>query len=396
MAHTTMVQQIVAVLLAISLLIPIHAEAVTHPPDTAAAAHILIDAQTGQIICGKHENQKLPMASTTKIMTTLLTLESGNLDDPFVVDAEAIHVEGSSMGLQEGDVVTKRALCVGMLLPSGNDAANAAAVAVAGNISSFLQQMNRRAAEIGMTRTSFASPSGLDAEGHGASAYDMALLARVALQNPDFAEICNQKAAEVSFGNPPYVRTLYNTNKLLTMSADIIGIKTGFTDAAGRCLVSACKRGKATLICVTLNDKNDWNDHLALYEYGFSIAESYTVALPTDLSLPVEGSEKTGVFVYAKEPLILTAWNGKPATIHSDILLPPFLTAPICKDERVGTLRYVSENGIIIDELPLYAADDSPIASTDPSKHTWWQRFFIWLYGTPAKPLQSAGSPHTE
>ena len=121
------------------------------------------------------------------------------------------------MGLQTGDVVTKRALCIGMLLPSGNDAANAAAVAVAGSIPAFLEQMNRRAAEIGMTRTYFASPSGLDAEGHGSSAYDMALLTRTALQNPDFASICGSISMELSFGNPPYVRTLYNTNKLLTM-----------------------------------------------------------------------------------------------------------------------------------------------------------------------------------
>lgn len=380
MAHATLFRQITAVLLAIPLLMPMHAEAITQPPDTTAAAHILMDAQTGQVICGNHENKKLPMASTTKIMTTLLTLESGNLDDPFVVDAEAIRVEGSSMGLQEGDVVTKRALCVGMLLPSGNDAANASAVAVAGNIPNFLCLMNRRAAEIGMTRTCFASPSGLDAEGHGASAYDMALLARVALQNPDFAEICSQKSAELSFGNPPYVRTLYNTNKLLTMSEDIIGVKTGFTDAAGRCLVSACKRDDTTLICVTLNDKNDWADHLALYDYGFSIAESYTVPLPSDLSIPIEGGEKTGVFVYAKEPLTLTAWNGKPAAISADILLPPFLTAPIAKGDTVGTLRYTAENGILIAELPLYAAEDVPVhIQTTPQP--WWAALLDRLYG---------------
>lgn len=380
MAHATLFRQITAVLLAIPLLMPMHIEAAAQPPDTAAAAYVLVDAQTGLVICGSHENQKLPMASTTKIMTTLLTLESGNLDDPFVVDAEAILVEGSSMGLQEGDVVTKRALCVGMLLPSGNDAANASAVAVAGNIPNFLHLMNRRAAEIGMTRTCFASPSGLDAEGHGASAYDMALLARVALQNPDFAEICSQQSVELSFGNPPYVRTLYNTNKLLSMSEDIIGVKTGFTDAAGRCLVSACQRDDTTLICVTLNDKNDWADHLALYDYGFSIAESYTVPLPSDLSIPVEGGEKTGVFIYAKEPLTLTAWNGKPATITADILLPPFLTAPIAKGEMLGTLRYTAGNNIIIAELPLYAADDVPISS-QAEPQPWWAALLDRLYG---------------
>ncbi len=381
MTRTKIFKRLTAILLAIPLLMPIRSEAASQPPATTAAAHILMDAQTGQIICGNNENQKLPMASTTKIMTTLLTLESGDLDAPFIVDTEAICVEGSSMGLRAGDVVTKRALCVGMLLPSGNDAANASAVAVAGNIPNFLHLMNRRAVEIGMTRTCFASPSGLDAEGHGASAYDMALLTRIALQNPDFAEICGRKSVELSFGNPPYVRTLYNTNKLLTMDDDIIGVKTGFTDAAGRCLVSACRRDGTTLICVTLNDKNDWADHLALYDYGFSIAESYTVPLPSDLSIPIEGGDAAGVFVYAKEPLTLTAWNGKPAAIRTDILLPPFLTAPIAKGDAVGALRYTTENGVHIAELPLYAAEDIPIPQTTVPRLHWWERFFTWLYG---------------
>ncbi len=381
MAHARFFKRMTALLLSIPLFGITHTAAVTQPPTTAASAHILMDAQTGQVICGENENRKLPMASTTKIMTTLLTLESGDLDAPFIVDTEAICVEGSSMGLQAGDVVTKRALCVGMLLPSGNDAANASAVAVAGNIPDFLRLMNQRAAQIGMTHTCFASPSGLDAEGHGASAYDMALLTRVALQNPDFAEICGSKSVELSFGNPPYVRTLYNTNKLLAMDADIIGVKTGFTDAAGRCLVSACKRDGTTLICVTLNDKNDWADHLALYDYGFSIAESYTVPLPSDLSIPVEGGDAAGVFVYAKEPLTLTAWNGKPASIRADILLPPFLTAPIAKGDAIGALRYTTESGVHIADLPLCAAEDIPLPQAVPPTLRWWERLFTWLYG---------------
>ena len=236
--------------LLLMLLTAVPADAAQIPdaaPEISAKAAVLIDAQTGQIIYAQNETEKRPMASTTKIMTVLLTLESGDLDTEFTVDADAIRVEGSSMGLQEGDTVTKRALCVGMLLPSGNDAANAAAVAVAGDIPSFLEMMNARAKEIGMTRSWFASPSGLDADGHGASAYDMALLAREALKNPAFAAICSQPEMTVSFGNPPYARTLTNTNKLLTMDESIIGVKTGFTDAAGRCLVSACTRNDRTL-----------------------------------------------------------------------------------------------------------------------------------------------------
>ena len=220
------------------------------------------------------------MASTTKIMTTLLTIESGNLDTEFMVDSQAIHVEGSSMGLQENDIVTKRALCYGMLLPSGNDAANASAVAVAGSIPAFAELMNRRAAEIGMTRTCFVTPSGLEGTGHGASAADMALLTREALRNETFREICCQASARVKFGNPPYQRTLYNSNKLLRMYDGVIGVKTGFTDEAGRCLVSACERNGVTLICVTLNDRDDWNDHMHLYDYGFTQVSPVTLEIP--------------------------------------------------------------------------------------------------------------------
>lgn len=323
-------------------------------PEVSAKAFVLLDAQSGQVVCGDHAEEKRPMASTTKIMTVLLTLESGELDRPFTVDSEAIRTEGSSMGLQEGDTVTKRALCAGMLLPSGNDAANAAAVAVAGEQSAFLDMMNRRAAELGMTHTCFASPSGLDAEGHGASAHDMALLAREALRNADFAEICKKQQMRVCFGDPPYLRTLTNTNKLLAMDDTVIGVKTGFTDAAGRCLVSAAERDGRRLICVTLFDRNDWADHEALYDYGFASAQPYPMPLPELPAVPVEGGDADSVQVYLKEPPVLTAWRGVPPAYEMTVLLPPFLTAPVRKGEPVGTLL-LTNGRTVIAELPLCA-----------------------------------------
>ena len=317
------------------------------------------------------------MASTTKIMTVLLTLESGGLDDKFVVDSDAIHVEGSSMGLREGDIVTKRALCAGMLLPSGNDAANAAAVAVAGSIPAFLKQMNARAEAIGMTRSYFASPSGLDAEGHGASAQDMALLAREALKNPEFTAICGQQSMTVTFGNPPIARTLTNTNKLLRMDSSVIGVKTGFTDAAGRCLVSAATRNGRTLICVTLFDRDDWNDHEKLYDYGFSLAQDYPVSLPQTLTVAAEGGDTLTVPVYAKTPLTLTAWRGVPPVLYVTVLLPPFLTAPVPKGSPVGMLIYRSDAAEIA-RLPLYTAKE--LVCTEPEKaggfSAWLQKTF--------------------
>jgi D-alanyl-D-alanine carboxypeptidase/D-alanyl-D-alanine carboxypeptidase (penicillin-binding protein 5/6) len=263
--------------------------------------------------------------------------------------------------LQEGDVVTKRTLCVGMLLPSGNDAANVAAVRVGGDLPHFLEMMNARAQKLGMTRCCFASPSGLDAEGHGASAYDMALLAREALRNPDFAAICSQQKMTVSFGNPPYARTLTNTNKLLAMDDSVIGVKTGFTDAAGRCLVSAAERGGRRLICVTLNDRSDWDDHRALYDAAFVSAEDYTLPLPERVSVQVEGGTALSVQGYVRTPLTLTAWDGVPPQCEMTVCTPPFLLAPVEKGNTIGEV-IVRSGQTEIARLPLTAAETIQIS----------------------------------
>ncbi len=318
-------------------------------PEVSAQACVLIEAVTGKVLYEKNAYEKRSMASTTKIMTTLLTLESGGLDVQFPVDNAAIHVEGSSMGLQEDDVVTKRALCYGMLLPSGNDAANAAAVAVAGSIPAFAELMNARARKIGMTRTYFVTPSGLEGEGHGASAFDMALLAREAMQNEDFRNICCQQQAKVTFGNPPYERTLYNTNKLLSMYDGVVGIKTGFTDEAGRCLVSACERDGVMLICVTLHAPDDWNDHSRLYDYGFTKVSLTELPVP-EVTQKIAGGVQDSVELSAESVQAGLC----PEDIETKVLLPPFAYAPVAAGDEMGTLVYLYE-GRKIASVPLTA-----------------------------------------
>ena len=336
----------------------------------SAKACILIEASTGQVLFAENIHEKLPMASTTKIMTTLLTIESGDLDTEFMVDNQAIHVEGSSMGLQENDIVTKRALCYGMLLPSGNDAANASAVAVAGSIPAFAELMNRRAEEIGMTRTCFVTPSGLEGTGHGASAYDMALLAREALQNETFREICSQASATVKFGNPPYQRTLYNSNKLLRMYDGVIGVKTGFTDEAGRCLVSACERDGITLICVTLNDRDDWHDHMQLYDYGFSQVSPVTLEVP-ELTQKLAGSLQDSIPLRTEAPVIIGAVNHDISEISYRLVLAPFAYAPVKDGEELGRLEYYFRDTKIC-SVPLLA-DGSAEAEILPEKNKFMQ-----------------------
>ncbi len=342
------------------------------PLGISAQAYVLMEADTGKVLLSKNGDEKRPIASTTKIMTTLLCLESGGLDDWFVVDPEAIRVEGSSMGLQEGDVVTKRMLCYGMLLPSGNDAANATAVRLAGSIPEFAKLMNARAARIGMTHTCFVTPSGLDAEGHGASARDMGLLARTAMQNPDFRAICSQSRAEVCFGNPPYNRWLKNTNKLLTMYEGVVGIKTGFTDAAGRCLVSFCERDGVSLLCVTLHAKDDWNDHMKLYDYGFAHVVSQPVEPPDALSVSVVGGTADTVALRTRDPLSVGTDNGDLRQLTVQVQVEPFLYAPVPENARVGNLAYYYEGRHVAD-VPLYTVDAVAAQEQEPETPGFWQ-----------------------
>lgn len=324
----------------------------------SAKAAILMDAQTGTIISGKNQYDRLPMASTTKIMSALLLIESGDLDTEFPVDNNAILVEGSSMGLCPDDIVTKRALCYGMLLPSGNDAANETAVLLAGSGSEFAEMMNKRAEKLGMRDTHFVTPSGLHDDDHYSTAYDMALLTREALKNETFREICGTTKAKLTFGNPVYDRWLVNTNKLLSLYDGCIGVKTGFTDEAGRCLVSAAERDGVTLICVTLNDPNDWNDHIKMYNYGFSQTKSVDPGLDfSGLYVNVAGGDTGRIRVVPAETPKYTSVNGSIPKATYEASIEKFIYAPVSKGKKAGVVRYYSD-GVLIGTSDLVAAED--------------------------------------
>ncbi len=314
--------------------------------EVSAKACIMIEAVTGNVIYEKNSHDRLPMASTTKIMTTILSLESGDLDTQFTVDSNAIKVEGSSMGLLEGDIVTKRALCYGMMLPSGNDSANATAIKLGGSFENFAKMMNDKAKQIGMNDTLFVTPSGLDEGGHCSTAYDMALLTRYALKNPDFREICGTYTAQVNFGNPPYDRWLKNSNKLLNMYDGVIGVKTGFTDDAGRCLVSACERDGVTLIVVTLNAPNDWNDHTSLYDYGFSQV-SMQSPINENFEVNLVGASKDTLSLERSAEVLLPNVVGCSADYKTKVYLNEFEYAPISKGETLGRVEYLLDGEVV-------------------------------------------------
>lgn len=269
----------VAALLIFSLLITQNAIAV----DLSARAAALIDGKSGKVLFEKNKDERLPMASTTKIMTGLLACESKKMKKVVTVSPVASGTEGSSLWLEPGEKQTLENLTYGLMLRSGNDAAVAIAEYLGGSTEAFALMMNERAKKIGVQNTGFQNPNGLDAEGHFTTAYDLALISREAMKNKKFRKIVSTKNKTIPWESSEWDRSLTNHNKMLWRYEGCNGIKTGFTKKSGRCLVTSAKRGKTELICVTLNAPDDWNDHTKMLDYGFEtlgVTEEKTVFLP--------------------------------------------------------------------------------------------------------------------
>ncbi len=330
-------------------------------PYVSAQTAALMVADTGEIVFSKDANVRRSMASTTKIMTSLIALEAGTPEMEITVTDKMVAVEGTSMGLLPGDKVTLRTLVCGMLLCSGNDAANTVAVVLGGSVEGFAKLMNARAAEIGMTNTHFVTPSGLDNEEHYSTAYDMALLGSEAINNPQFLSICSQRHITVEYGNPPYRRTLSNHNRLLQCYPNAIGIKTGFTKKSGRCLVSAARKDGVTLVAVTLCAPDDWNDHIRMLDYGFSVVKATALDDSlTGVSLPVVGGKSKSVQVsFSSKPETVLKSSGGDVT--REILIKRFEYAPVKQGEPVGRAVYYRD-GEIICEADLIAAQSCGVA----------------------------------
>lgn len=336
----------------------------------SAEGAALIIAESGELLFGKNENKQLSMASTTKIMTSLLLLEENTPDKEITVTSAMTSVEGTSMGLLPGDRVTCEALVYGMLLESGNDAANTAAYIVSGSPSKFAELMNQKAKLIGMENTNFVTPSGLDATEHYSTAYDMALLGAYAVSNPEFSKICSTNSISLEYGNPPYRRRLSNHNRLLTMYDGAFGIKTGFTKKSGRCLVSAAERNGITLIAVTLNAPDDWNDHKKMFDYGFSVVDKQELKIDTsNLNVPVIGGDKTCVSVSLGEECCYPVLKGESISVKSEILLKNFVYAPVKEGQTVGEVRYYSDGKQIASQT-IVAGESSECTTQEVIKET--------------------------
>ena len=367
-------KKIISAVLAFLCLIPLLKAVPTSAEGLSLSAKsaILIEAESGTVLYQKDAFVKRPMASTTKIMTALVAIEDGDIDRLVKVDERARGVEGSSIYLAKDEVLSMRDLLYALLLASANDAAAAIAYEVAGSIEKFAALMNRKASELGLSSTHFTNPHGLHDENHYTTAYDLAMITSAALKNETFLEICSAKSKTIPLNVDEGTRYLTNHNRLLRQYKGCIGVKTGFTKASGRCLVSAAERDGLRLIAVTLGAPDDWRDHTAMLDFGF---ERYTRLILAGkgeftATLDVAGGEVSEVLVANTEDLsvFLSKDHGTPK-YKIECIRPIF--APIDRGTEIGSIIYY-ENGKEIASSPL-------VTVTKVEKTQIKRGFFEWF-----------------
>ena len=318
---------------------------------TSATSAILMDADSRRVLYEQNADAEMLIASTTKILTALIAIESCSLSDTVTVSRNAAGTEGSAMYLTAGEKLPLETLLYGVMLCSGNDAAVAVAEHVAGSCEKFADRMNARAAELGMENSSFANPNGLDHERHYSTARDMARLACAAMENKTLMRIASTKSITISG------RTMTNHNKLLNWQEGCLGLKTGYTRAAGRTLVSCAERNGQRLVAVTLQDGNDWADHQALYEYGFSQWSLHTCARKGETV-----SHETVANGHLRRVPLVAADTvrfplGQEERMETEIRLDRPLIAPLTAGEAVGEAVF-SLNGREVGRTALLAGTD--------------------------------------
>lgn len=324
--------------------------------DVSAKSAIIIESQSGDIIFEKNSDLKLPMASTTKIMTAIVTLESSSTDEKVKITPESVGIEGSSIYLREGEILTVKELLYALLLESANDAATALAIHISGSVEDFACLMNEKASSLGLSSTNFTNPHGLDDENHYTTSYELAKIARYAMKNPTFREIVSTVKEVIPSADGS--RILVNHNKLLKSYDGAIGIKTGFTKKCGRCLVSCAEKDGVELIAVTLNAPNDWQDHKNMLEYGFSLYESVHLADAGDynISLSCVNGRKSNLLCTNFTSLSTTLKKGSKSNLTAIYEGKRFVFSPVKQGDKVGQIVYYLD-GEKIASLDIYALE---------------------------------------
>ncbi len=332
----------------------------------SAESAVLIQCEGEEVVFGKNEHIRMPMASTTKIMTAVIALENSDLSQKVLITDEMIGAEGSSVYLKEGEEILLKDLVYALMLGSANDAAEAIAVHIAGTVEDFAALMNNKAKELGLKDTSFANPHGLDSENHYTTAYDLAKLTVYALKNKEFAKIVSTYKYTVEATEKSPVRYLVNHNKLLKLYDGAIGVKTGFTKKCGRCLVSAAERDGVKLVAVTLSAPDDWNDHIKMLDHGFSLYRSVELAQEGALrfEFPVSCGDSQSFTASNSEGLKLVLKNdSKPVECRIETLTGRYFFAPIEKGTHIADAVFFSDNKEIA-RIPLYADKDVSVTES--------------------------------
>ena len=334
------------------------------PPAVSAQSAVVMHADTGTVVYAKNTEERMLVASTTKIMTAYVVLNSCGLDETVEAEYEWALTEGSSMYIKPGETYTVEQLLYGLMLASGNDAAVALACHVSGSIEAFAELMNRTAAELGLENTHFENPHGLDGENHYSTAADMAKLMAAAMANEDFRQIVSTRSYTV--GDQTYV----NHNKLLWSCDGVIGGKTGYTMAAGRILVSCAERDGMRIICVTISDPDDWNDHIKLYDWAYD-TYCYSDVLPFGAVTSVEVVSGTFGTASAEAHGPLRVFRRKNSQVCITTELPRFVYAPVSSGALAGKLT-VTVDGENAGETQLYFTQD--VGMDEGEKLTFWER----------------------
>ncbi len=333
----------------------------------SAKKAILMDAQTQRVLYEKSAHDRSLIASTTKIMTALIVCEQCNVLDRMTIPKEAVGIEGSSMYLKEGEVLTIQELLYGMMLHSGNDAATALAIYCGGTVEGFVQLMNDKAHRLGLADTHFENPHGLDSPGHYSTAKDLAVLGAYAMENPIFRQTASTKSLKAGG------RYLTNHNKLLWRVEGADGVKTGYTKAAGRILVSSATREGRRLVAVTINAPQDWKDHESLYDVGFRDFTTKTIVDAGEVlgSLEVVGGLAECVDLVADEGFVYPVKPDERITVC--LQNPGFAYAPVVMDDFAG-YAYICVDGKAVGKVRLLYSDT--VEQYTPPKKSFFKKLF--------------------
>mgnify|MGYP000009660636 FL=1 len=353
-------QRMTAVLMAVLAAFAVSNGALAEPErdtvEVSAGGAVLMDARTHKVLYAKTAHEKLPMASTTKVMTAILAIETGKLDTLVTIPKEAYGVEGSSMYLRLGEKISLRDLVYGLMLISGNDAAVAIAVHVGGSVAGFAALMNEKAQALGALNTHFVTPNGLHDPNHYTTAYDLALIASYAMQNGTFREIVGTTYYRTETGE--ITRTIKNKNKLLWEYEGGNGVKTGYTMAAGKCLVFAAEREGMQLVGVLLNCPDMFPTAKRILDYGFTAYQPETLVAAGDIiaRARVSGGKKNALALAAKQDIIILVKDGGATTVRTVVKVAERIHAPVAKGEIVGLLE-VWEDGRLLAQTELFASE---------------------------------------